>query len=222
MFHNVINNLPFSGAAPLEQDVLDGNLDEFHKYADKLYNINHERFENNQFKGRSFLHHAAQKSHLELVKQLVENSEDKNPQDEHGITPLHLAASFGHLEIIKCLLPLASDKNPKAGAQFAESTPLHLATMNGHLYVIQYLLENIQGDINPSMSNGFTVLHEAAEKGHLNVVSLYTSRLPDPNPGILSNDKCKGITPLHQAAEKGHLAMVKHIASFLEDKNPKS
>ena len=162
----------FSGAPPLEADVLDGKLDEFHRYADKLYNINHQGFENNQFKGRSILHAAAQKGHLELVKQLVENSEDKNPQDEHGTTPLHNAAEGGQLEVVKFLLPFLSDKNPKAGAQWDERTPLHAAALKGHLEIVKYLLPFLS-DKNPKAGarwNGATSLHSAASGGHLNVI----------------------------------------------------
>ena len=51
--------------------------------------------------GRTFLHAAATVGHIELVKKLVTNIEDKNPRDRVGATPLHLAATFGHFEIIK-------------------------------------------------------------------------------------------------------------------------
>ena len=123
-------NVIFSGVSPLNNDVLDGKMDEFNSYADKLFNTNHQRFENSKFKGRSVLHDAAQKGYIEVVKQMVEKSEDKNPQDEHGYTPLHSAARNGHLSIVKFLLPLTSDKNPKSGAQWNERTPLHSAALN--------------------------------------------------------------------------------------------
>ena len=87
-------------------------------------------------------------------------------------------------------------------------TPLHNAATNGDLDCIERLLENIEGNINPSQSDGKTVLHLAAEKGHLNIVSFYTSRLPDPNPRMLTNDELRGSTPLHFAAENGHFDCV--------------
>ena len=96
------------------------------------------------------------------------------------------------------------------------------AAINGHLHIIEYLIEQIEGDINPSLSDGDTALHLAAGGGHLNVVSFYTNRLPNPNPGTLTNDKFRGTTPLHLAAQFGHLQVVQHICSLLEDKNPKN
>ena len=204
---------------------------------------------NPDIEGRTLLHAAAVKGNLELVKQLVQHSEDllrlqnegkyclthksvdyciidrkdkvtKNPLDVNGVTPLHLASSHGHLAIVKFLLLFLSDKNPKSGRHWNERTPLHAAAIEGHLHIIKCLLENINGDINPSLSDGWTVLHCAAEPGHLNVVSFYTRRLPNPNPGLHKNDQLDGRTPLHIAAENGQLAVVQHICSLLDDKNP--
>jgi len=110
------------------------------------------------------------------------------------------------------------DKNPKDSN---DHTPLHSVAFRGHLHIIEYLIEQIGGDINPSLSDGKTALHLAAEGGHLNVVSFYTNRLPNPNPGKLTNDKFRGRTPLHEAAQRGHLPVVQHICNLLEDKNPK-
>ena len=94
------------------------------------------------------------------------------------------------------------------------------AAVDGQLDKVKnnfFTLENMGGDINPAMRSGKTVLHLAAQHGHLNVVSFYTSRLQDPNPGSLS----RGRTPLHVAAQYGHLPVVRHIAARLADKNPK-
>ena len=80
------------------------------------------------------------------------------------------------------------------------------------------------GDINPSLGNGDTVLHVAAQHGHLNVVDFYTGKLPNPNPGKETSDpsdQYRGRTPLHIAAQCGHLAVVQHICNLLSDKNPK-
>ena len=93
------------------------------------------------------------------------------------------------------------------------------AAEKGDLYVIEELAK-IQENINPSTHNGNTVLHVAAEKGHLNVVSFYTNQLSNPNPCQLSNDKFRGRTPLHYAAREGHLPVVQHLVNLLDDKNP--
>ena len=164
---------------------------------------------------------AAENGRLKEVKRIVQNSEDKNPRDKNGWTPLHFASRYGHLNIVKFLVPFLSDKNPKSGAQFEESTPLHEAAFHGKLHIVEYLCQQIEGDINPSNSHGGTVLHWAAQYGHLDVVCFYTNTLTNPNPESLTNNQFRGRTPLHCAALKGHLPVVKHICRLLQDKNPK-
>ena len=164
---------------------------------------------------------AAENGRLKEVKRIVQNSEDKNPRDKNGWTPLHFASRYGHLNIVKFLVPFLSDKNPKSGAQFHEITPLHQAATFGKLHIIEYLCQQIEGDINPSNSHGGTVLHWAAQYGHLDVVCFYTNTLTNPNPESLTNNQFRGRTPLHCAALKGHLPVVKHICRLLQDKNPK-
>ena len=114
-------------------------------------------------------------------------------------------------------------------------SPLHSAASDGDLATVKDLCKKRKGffgikqyidilgkeNINPSLSDGKTVLHVAAENGHLNVVSFYTNQLPNPNPGLLTNDQFRGRTPLHYAAQLGHLPVVQHICELLEDKNPK-
>ena len=200
---------PFSGAPSLE---LHDAIEEYHSYKKSLP----------ESQGRTLLHSAAAKGHLELVKLIVQNSMTaNNPEDVHGLTPLHFASQGGHLNVVKFLLQFLDDKNPKAGAHWNGNTVLHSAAFTGQLHIIEYLLDQIDGDINPPQSDGATVLHTAAEGGQLNVVTFYTSQLSNPNPGRLSNDRFRGRTPLHMAAEKGHLAVVQHLCNLLEDKNPK-
>jgi ankyrin repeat protein len=66
---------------------------------------------------------------------------------------------------------------------------------------------------NPAMVDGNTVLHYAAEKGHLNVVQELTKDLENKNPVATGHF---GRTPLHEAAVKGHLEVTK----FLCQNNP--
>jgi ankyrin repeat protein len=55
--------------------------------------------------GRTLIHWAALRAHLELVKLLLEHANDKNPADKDEVTSLHHAARNG-------LLEHAKDKNP--------------------------------------------------------------------------------------------------------------
>ena len=164
--------------------------------------------------------------------------EDKNIQNEDKYTLLHCAAEFGRLDVVEYLIPLLNEKMPKTGTITVRSaddaygsntgpkrvdkvTPLHVAAEKGHLSIIEFILPYLNCDINPARGDGKTVLDVAALWGHLSVVAFYTSKLDNPNPGKISNDKFEGRTPLHYAAQEGHLEVVKHLCNLLQDKNPR-
>ena len=48
--------------------------------------------------GKTLLHWAAEKGHLDICKSIIEEVEDKNPKDKKGWTPLHEAAREDHKE----------------------------------------------------------------------------------------------------------------------------
>ena len=60
-------------------------------------------------------------------------------------------------------------------------------------------------------SHGNTPMHYAAQKGKLNIIEFYTSKLENPNPGQVYDDEFKGRTPLHDSAQEGHLSVVQHL-----------
>ena len=53
--------------------------------------------------GVSVLHIACAIGHLEIVKEICMDLDDKNPITINHNTPLHLAAKEGHFEIVKYL-----------------------------------------------------------------------------------------------------------------------
>jgi len=174
--------------------------------------------------GRTPLHMAAELGHFSIVQHICSLITDKNPKDSFDYTPLHLAASSGHIEIVEFLLQFVENKNPKAEGHWRGISPLHSAAIGGHLDIIKLLEEHVEGDINPAMSDRDTAFDAAARKGHLDmldIVSYYTKKLSNPNPGQNSKDELSGKTPLHMAAQVGHLQIVQHICSLLVDKNPK-
>ena len=71
------------------------------------------------------------------------------------------------------------------------------------------LISEFKADVNVLNNDGGTPLHEAASKGHLDVVRVLSEFKADVN--ALNND---GGTPLHEAASKGHLDVVRVLSEF--------
>ena len=74
-----------------------------------------------------------------ILKLLVQASQDKNPQDpkrSRGVTLLHRAARNGKVEIVQFLVPLLKDRSPKDND---DRTPLYYAASNGHLEIMMLL-----------------------------------------------------------------------------------
>ena len=92
------------------------------------------------------VHWAADNGYFDIVKYLVDITEDKNPRDKNGNRPLHYAAKKGHFNTMKYLV----DKEVKSRIP--------------GLYKIN--------DRNPRNKVGYTPLHEAALRGHLDIVML--------------------------------------------------
>ena len=69
---------------------------------------------------------------------------------------------------------------------------------------------------NPEDNSGWTPLHVAAQKGHLQVCMLIMDNLDNKNPG---DDE--GWTPLHWAAQNNHLKIfISIMDNIAVNKNP--
>ena len=57
------------------------------------------------------MHLASENGHLEVVKVLVECTNNPNPKTRTGVTPLYVAAQNGHKNIVKYLMELVPFPN---------------------------------------------------------------------------------------------------------------
>ena len=86
---------------------------------------------------RMSLHRAVQdEENLEICRLIIENVEEKNPEDKRGRTPIRYAVDRGHLEICRLIIENVEDKNPKDDNG---RTPLHWAAKGGHLEVCRLI-----------------------------------------------------------------------------------
>ena len=172
--------------------------------------------------GRTPLHYAVIKNHLEVVKILnrYKQHDSINSQDNNGNTPLHYACRNGHLDIAQYLIREAhcdpSCKNNRC------DSPLHLACHNDNLHIVQYLLST--GKVNPFARNNnseiplyavkinqtsyqLPILHLAAQHGWMDIIIDILTKYK-------CNTNCKddnGCTPLHHAVRNNHLEVVRYF-----------
>ena len=175
---------------------------------------------------------AAMRGHFNVVKYIVDNSEDKNPSDAIGDTPLHRAAMGGHLAIVRYIMDKLEDKSPK---DQEGNTPLHYAAapvrpplqsvpVSRQLEVFKYIFEHVD-EKNPANLNGITPLHLAATQPEIDIVKYivdniedrYTNDLPFCIPHLLGDKDERGWTSLHFAADSGRLKVFQYIMENVVD-----
>ena len=146
---------------------------------------------------------AAAADHLAVVELLLEQNADVDSKTSTGSTPLRVAAHEGHLDIVRCLVHRGADVNARNDCN-EESTPLAVACYHG-LFNVDDILAVAGTYLIQQCNVGRTALHDAAERGHLKIVSellaLGASQLP--------NDL--GLTPLLYACDECFIEMVEHI-----------
>ena len=200
--------------------------------------------------GRTPLDLAAEKGHFEVAKLLIEKGADVDAKDNYDWTPLHYALRNGHLEVAKLLI--------EKGAKYDEK----YKTKDGFTYLmafsscglIDYCKELISkgADVNAENRYGWTSLHFAGDKGHLEVAKLLIEKgakydekyqtkdgvtylMAFSGCGLI--DYCKeliskgadvnaktnyGLTALHLATENGHLEVAKLLIKKGMDVNAKT
>ena len=145
---------------------------------------------------------AAATGHLDVLKLLIKRNADVDGRTSKRSTPLRVAAHEGHLDVVRCLVESGADVNARKYDD--ESTILIAACYRGHLNVATYLIDK-GAMMDLQDKQGKTALHDAAQRGHLEVVSqllaLGASQLPDN----------QGLTPLLYACNKCSIEMVEHI-----------
>ena len=158
------------------------------------------------------LHYSAMFGNFEISKLIIENEDNKNPQDILGITPLHAAATHGKLETCKLIMGNLTNKNPK---NKKGDTPLHFAAQCSNFDICRFIIDNVS-EINPHGEKGDTPLHWLAIDGNVELCKYIVENITDKNP---SNDY--GVTPLHEAAVRDHLAICKLIVPQVKERNPR-
>lgn len=147
--------------------------------------------------GQTALYTAAEKGHLEVVKELLKYSDKETitRKDRLEFDTLHIAASQGHDAIVQLLL----DHDPSLCQTRSQgnATPLITAATKGHTAVVKELLSKDRSLLDIARSNGKNALHLAARSGHVEIVKA----LLDKDPLLARRTDKKGQTALHMAVK---------------------
>ena len=163
--------------------------------------------------------------HVNVATYLIEHGANIHLQDKDGFACLHDAAEGGHVEIVSKLLAVGAKENPDYvnARNNSGTTPLMITCSNGHVNVATYLVEH-GANIHLQDKNGFTCLHYASERGHVEVVSKLLAVGAKENPDYVNAPNHSGSTPLMVTCYNGHVNiatyLVEHGANIhLQDKN---
>ncbi|XP_049594971.1 ankycorbin isoform X2 [Syngnathus scovelli] len=149
--------------------------------------------------GKSALHVAASRGHVDCLVALLSHGADPTVADVAGLNPLHLAAKNNHTE---CCKRLIQSKCPVDAVDGSGRSALHHAALGGKIQTVQFLCE-LKSAINLKDADGHTPLLLAAKHGHAEVCIA----LLDCGAEISTSDN-SGRTALMLAAESNAVAVV--------------
>ncbi|KAF0689598.1 Aste57867_18970 [Aphanomyces stellatus] len=146
---------------------------------------------------------ACERSHLDIVRDLLAFGLDPNVVMDNGVTPLYLACQMGHKDIVETLC--AAGANPNFRRPAGGVSCLYIAAQEGKVDVVNLLLA-YGVDAHATMDDRSAALHIAVRMGHLAIVE----RL-DRAACNLNMQTRSGLSPLFIACEEGHVSIVAYL-----------
>ncbi|KAL8856321.1 MAG: hypothetical protein Q9178_007085 [Gyalolechia marmorata] len=120
-----------------------------------------------------------------------------------GVSVLDIACQKGHRDVVKLLLDRGAITQRQ---QFRKVGPLHRAASFNHPAVVEVLLKHSQALVHDKNFHGKTALHNAAERGLLEVVQLLIEHGADLGAKSITME-----TPLSYAASSGNISCVQAL-----------
>ncbi|XP_062343505.1 ankyrin repeat domain-containing protein 42 isoform X3 [Cinclus cinclus] len=162
-------------------------------------------------------HLAAVEGHLHCFKFLVRKmagvTHTLKARNDHGETPRDLAERFYKDNILKYIDSMEKEKeHPET--QEVLAFPAHDAAVKGDLLVVRRLVRSGVVSINERDNKGSTLLHKAAEQGHIHCLQWLVEMGADRD---ITN--YAGETPEDVAKRFGHLAAVELLTPRTANNN---
>ena len=169
-----------------------------------IYRTPNTDFDQEDKKGYTMLHYAAESGLTEMVGLLIGNGASVNAGADEDSTPLILAASAGRAQVVRILLAARADPRARIDQRTMVSYVASRASKTGgHADVVQALFE-AGVDTDERDRDGRSALHHAAIHSNLKVAKVFLLNDADPNLQDLI-----GWTSLHHAARRGHEEIVR-------------
>ncbi|XP_003418462.3 ankyrin repeat and death domain-containing protein 1A [Loxodonta africana] len=156
------------------------------------------------------LHEAARRNNVGRMKELIRRRVNVRARNHVGRVALHWAAGAGHEQAVRLLLEHKAALDDEDAVRALRGLPvwvcfgmnaLLLSAWFGHLRTLQILV-NSGAKIHCENKDGLSLLHCAAQKGHVLVLAFIMEDLEDV---ALDHADKLGRTAFHRAAEHGQL-----------------
>ncbi|XP_021915716.1 tyrosine-protein kinase shark isoform X1 [Zootermopsis nevadensis] len=146
----------------------------------------------------NLLHRATKEGNYTVVSELLKcGYRSLEAKNQEGQTAVHLASRMGKDDILKKLIESGANINCRDTAGY---TPLHYACQSNLPSTVRVLVQIGFANIQARNSDtGWVPLHEAASRGHKEVVRVLLSLNAPVNPRTIAND-----TPVDLAMRNGH------------------
>nr|CAI5828820.1 unnamed protein product [Callosobruchus analis] len=116
----------------------------------------------------NLLHRATLGGSLEVVSALLKTDKPPDVKDQEGRTAAHLASMKGYDHILERLIQCDANVNLRDSAGY---TPLHYASQNNFPSTVKLLIQKGGANVQARHTDsGRVPLHEAAERGHIDIV----------------------------------------------------
>ncbi|XP_065915159.1 transient receptor potential cation channel subfamily A member 1-like isoform X2 [Dysidea avara] len=152
------------------------------------------------------LHLAVSLGHFDTTEQFLNRQDlgiDISASTKKGKTIIHLAATANDANLLAFILEVPNALYLINKPDKFSHIPIHDAAEHGSLKQVSMLLD--RGSMIVSTVDGYTPLHFASFRGHLNVAAKLIKRHPFQKDLVTNN----GDTALHLAATNGHSTVVK-------------
>ncbi|GFY68105.1 ankyrin-3 [Trichonephila inaurata madagascariensis] len=145
----------------------------------------------------NLLHKAVDNGHFTVVKILLDNGFEANPnaQDKHGITPIHISVMRGNVDLFEILLEEKADISIR---DHRNKSAVEFTIYCSRLDILKLLLQTGKAAVNFKGYRNRTLLHESALSGTLEITEYLVENGADIDARCTNGHK-----PIHLASEMG-------------------